>query len=1644
MALNLEELKFTVDTTELDAATKKISALGDALSKVNKPTKQAAIDAEKLALAQAKTALTAAKTEEANAKAALAAERLAKSQDSATGSSKNQVSVLEKQIMVLEYMAQGHSRGQASMMATAKVAGAVSSEIDELSKTLRTQRTLMGTDPFDKSIGALESWTNKLKVAEEVEQLYNKSLGLTKTQMQELAIEKQRLIALSVMEGKSTQQVEAEYQKIIGIAGALAQKQNVITGTIKQQEKDASNAAKATAYLADADARLAAALDVSNAKLDKAGSDALVKYEKALRQTGMSSDEAAVKLAKAKTQFDAIADKKQADKLQYLARAISVQMGDVGISLASGMNPLLVMIQQGDQIRGAIQQAGASGKQLEQAMAGAATQIATSFLQTGQAIGGFFVNAIKASGKAVTDFAMQITGTEQVLERLRYSIALSAGSDSKLMSLFKGAAAGLQILTGVLLVSAIAGFIALAKGLYDVVKEQDAMTVQLVKTGASLGINTTGAVAYAEALNSVGVNSGTALKVMQEMAKEGGFLAGEINMVVTSANNLKFAGVAIEDTVKQFAKLKEKPVEALNEIAKATGLVAPEVLKVVLELSKQGKESEAAAVAMKAYADVTIQQKDRLKTELSDFAIFMKSLSSNVGDFFDEVFRALWRKASPTENLKRQIKEVEETIRLGTQASPATKANNEATLAALKEQLKYSQQASDNDQTRISDQARLSKVFGEYAKDVSQFSSNKDKREKEIAEAQSKYQGLVKAGLITQVEYEKLLQNIRDKYKDEKGPAVTVSASKDLSIIQKDYNEQLRLAEGFAKDERSILKARFDAGLIERADFIAQDTDLLSRSEQKQLEVINSFSAKYKTAYEAQATLLAQAFGKAKDPENKKQLQEQLVNLTKDFEEFNATVEDTKSKIDSAFSAREQVALLEFEKAAFASTKTFKEYAKAQEDIAENKRIDLELQDRLTNAYGAEAASIKAVADETKRQTAEVSKFTKAQEEAYKQYLIVLNNPNASGTERGAAYSAYITAMTNANKAIDIARTSIVQAGIDAEILYYKQEYNRVNEEITKALVDNLGKGWKNTGKALRSVLEAELRKEITVNIRAVVDIVSSGLNSLLGGAKGSTLSSTIGSQISGIAIGGTTLGAAASAFGQGVVSGFSMGAPVSSIGSATSGAFNAGAAAAPTAGAVAGVAANRVISQDYEISKTMTKLQDVATVAAAFIPGLGPLVALGVGAVSGVANRAFGMKAKEITGEGIVGTLTTQGADVKAFEDWFQKGGWFRSNKSGRNFSKVSDTLQEYLDISLVGLDVTTKKYADALGLDASGLKDVTKSIELNLKGLSGEERQKKIDEYLSGFGDDLAKKLGLESYDALEKLGEQVLQQRYDLETQLLTLQGDTVTLRARERDKIYETNQALFDQVKALEDSKAAAEAAAKVTDEKTKLEQQLAILQGKTTQAAVDRAALLSDENRGIYDQIQALQDKTKAEEAYKAALESATKSVVDEIARLRGVDTNQAGLEAQFAILTAQARAGDTTALGKLPEVTKGLEQIAGATAVNATDIVMARARLAQSLQDTLGYTGANGFLSASPTATSISAISASGTGATATVSATSSNQELLSALVTEVQGLRAEVRADVSHNAKTAKILERANQDGETLSVSATIDGGVV
>ena len=96
--------------------------------------------------------------------------------------------------------------------------------------------------------------------------------------------------------------------------------------------------------------------------------------------------------------------------------------------------------------------------------------------------------------------------------------------------------------------------------------------------------------------------------------------------------------------------------------------------------------------------------------------------------------------------------------------------------------------------------------------------------------------------------------------------------------------------------------------------------------------------------------------------------------------------------------------------------------------------------------------------------------------------------------------------------------------------------------------------------------------------------------------------------------------------------------------------------------------------------------------------------------------------------------------------------------------------------------------------------------------------------------------------------------------------------------------------------------------------------------------------------------------------FSAAMKTATTSVSEEIARLRGLDAKggQASLMTQFATLTGQARAGDAAAMGKLPAISAALESASALNAVTAVDISRTRAWLAASLSATLQTAGIDG------------------------------------------------------------------------------------
>lgn len=729
--MDLQTLKFKVDTSELSNAVTALNNLGQAVSKVNKPIKENTTTTEK-----------------------------------ATKATKESNTVLQRQQDILKFMTEGYSKGQSSVLAYAKASGALAGDIEILGKTLKTQRTLMGTDPFDKSIGALQALRNEYTVIKEVQRLYNAELGLTKTQMESLAKDKLRLIEQYKLEGKTLSDVKTGIVELNTAYIANAAAENNIVKNLKAKEKATNEAAKANAYITKELNRLDSALKETNKDLSSGANNALLRFEAALKNSGKTATEqaAALELYRRKlTEVNKASGNRQVD---YLSRALGPQITDIGVGLMTGQSPLMVLLQQGGQLRDQFALAGVAGKDMGKMLTEAAKSMVTSVKDVAVAVGGLLLNSLKSvattlGGGMLTLF---VDGFK----------ALVLGGEAAAASLarVKLAAIGLGKVGLVALVATLA---ALGKGFYDSVVQSDELVKQLSLTGGSLGMTKDRAVAYASSLDLVGVSTTRAIAVITAMAKEGGFLASQIPLVTKAAVDMQvYAGVAIEDTVKSFAKMRDEPVKAMFELAKATGMVPAEVIRTVIELERQGKTAEATALAIKTLAETNNAQVSRMKEDYSNFAIFMKETGASIAEFFDKVFKDLWHKADPKEAIKEQIAAIDDLLNNNAGLAGVVvgkfgigEEGFKTQKAALQEQLKLLEKAATADQERKANAASLAKAYEGFNKDQEQFATNREKREKEIDEVTIRNQKLLAAGTITQAQHEQQISNIRKKYKDE-------------------------------------------------------------------------------------------------------------------------------------------------------------------------------------------------------------------------------------------------------------------------------------------------------------------------------------------------------------------------------------------------------------------------------------------------------------------------------------------------------------------------------------------------------------------------------------------------------------------------------------------------------------------------------------------------------------------------------------------------------------------------------------------------------------------------------------------------------------------------------------------------------------
>lgn len=406
----------------------------------------------------------------------------------------------------------------------------------------------------------------------------------------------------------------------------------------EQSAKASREAAQAAAYLASMEEKLTTAVQETNHGLSRQQSDELVKIRQALKLSGASAEESAKKMALFEAALRQAASQDNARSMQHLSRAISVQMGDVVTSLASGMNPLLVFIQQGDQIRGALLNAKGDAAEMSKVMNTAAQQIVTSFATVAKIFGEFVFGAFTSAGDAIvgigkkfTTWTVGLVGTVTGLSRLSDAVDVSTES----LKNFEKAAG---VVVGTSLMVLITLFVAASTAAYKMMKANTDLTASLVSNAASWGLTTTEVTNMALSMDQAGVSSLTFMNIFSSMAKEGNIAVSVIKDAAKAIAELeRVGGDAADESVKKLSKIGDDPVKALSAYRIATGLVTDEQMRHIETLVNEGREIEAVQIAQETMVSGWVKQAAIMEGELNPLQQLWKDLKSIIVDVWDEI-----------------------------------------------------------------------------------------------------------------------------------------------------------------------------------------------------------------------------------------------------------------------------------------------------------------------------------------------------------------------------------------------------------------------------------------------------------------------------------------------------------------------------------------------------------------------------------------------------------------------------------------------------------------------------------------------------------------------------------------------------------------------------------------------------------------------------------------------------------------------------------------------------------------------------------------------------------------------------------------------------------------------------------------------
>lgn len=141
-----------------------------------------------------------------------------------------------------------------------------------------------------------------------------------------------------------------------------------------------------------------------------------------------------------------------------------------------------------------------------------------------------------------------------------------------------------------------------------------------------------------------GVTAGSAAKAIAQVASVGSFTKEQLEIVARAAETWRAAtGDAIEDTVKDFEKLKKDPVKAALELNRVYGFLTEATWEQILAFKEQGREIDATELLIRELAGTLESRAPRMRDEVGEITKMFRYLKEEAKEAWDVVVEGIGR-----------------------------------------------------------------------------------------------------------------------------------------------------------------------------------------------------------------------------------------------------------------------------------------------------------------------------------------------------------------------------------------------------------------------------------------------------------------------------------------------------------------------------------------------------------------------------------------------------------------------------------------------------------------------------------------------------------------------------------------------------------------------------------------------------------------------------------------------------------------------------------------------------------------------------------------------------------------------------------------------------------------------------------------